>query len=45
MNKSKKGKVILVVGGAGSIGAVCARLFADAGHQIPSFDSFFDPEM
>ena len=24
---------------------VCARLFADAGHQIPSFDSFFDPEM
>jgi GAF domain-containing protein len=24
---------------------VCAKLFADAGHQIPSFDSFFDPEM
>jgi GAF domain-containing protein len=24
---------------------VCARLFADAGRQIPSFDSFFDPEM
>jgi hypothetical protein len=23
---------------------VCARLFADAGHQIPSFDSFFDPD-
>lgn len=24
---------------------VCARLFADAGHEIPSFDSFFDPEL
>lgn len=24
---------------------VCARLFAEAGHQIPSFDSFFDPEL
>ena len=24
---------------------VCARLFADADHKMPSFDSFFDPEM
>jgi 3-oxoacyl-[acyl-carrier protein] reductase len=29
MNKSLKGKVILVVGGAGNIGAVSARLFAE----------------
>lgn len=34
MNKSKKGKVILVVGGAGSIGAVCARLFAELGARV-----------
>jgi GAF domain-containing protein len=23
---------------------VCACLFAEAGHKMPSFDSFFDPE-
>lgn len=34
MNKSKKGRVILVVGGAGSIGAVCARLFAELGARV-----------
>jgi GAF domain-containing protein len=31
--------------GAHAAGAlICACLFANAGHKIPSFDSFFDPE-
>jgi GAF domain-containing protein len=31
--------------GAHAAGAlVCACLFANAGHKIPSFDPFFDPE-
>jgi NAD(P)-dependent dehydrogenase (short-subunit alcohol dehydrogenase family) len=31
MSKSVDGKVVLIVGGAGSIGAVCARQFAELG--------------
>lgn len=34
MNKSMKGKVVLVVGGAGSIGAVSARLFAELDARV-----------
>jgi 3-oxoacyl-[acyl-carrier protein] reductase len=34
MNKSMNGKVILVVGGAGSIGAVTARNFAELGARV-----------
>jgi 3-oxoacyl-[acyl-carrier protein] reductase len=34
MNKSMDGKVVLVVGGAGSIGAVSARKFAELGARI-----------
>jgi 3-oxoacyl-[acyl-carrier protein] reductase len=34
MNQSMKGKVVLVVGGAGSIGAVTARQFAELGACI-----------
>jgi 3-oxoacyl-[acyl-carrier protein] reductase len=34
MNKSMEGKVVLVVGGAGSIGAVSARRFAELGARI-----------
>jgi len=34
MNQSMNGKVVLVVGGAGSIGAVSARRFAEHGGRI-----------
>ena len=34
MNQSMKGKVVLVVGGAGSIGAVSARRFAELGARV-----------
>jgi 3-oxoacyl-[acyl-carrier protein] reductase len=34
MNQSMKGKVVLVVGGAGSIGAVSAKLFAELGARV-----------
>jgi 3-oxoacyl-[acyl-carrier protein] reductase len=34
MNQSMNGKVVLVVGGAGSIGAVAARRFAELGARI-----------
>jgi 3-oxoacyl-[acyl-carrier protein] reductase len=34
MNQSMEGKVVLVVGGAGSIGAVAARRFAELGARI-----------
>lgn len=34
MNQSMQGKVVLVVGGAGSIGAVSARRFAELGARI-----------
>ena len=34
MNQSMKGKVVLVVGGAGSIGAVAARRFAELGARV-----------
>jgi 3-oxoacyl-[acyl-carrier protein] reductase len=34
MNQSMDGKVVLVVGGAGSIGAVSARKFAELGARI-----------
>jgi 3-oxoacyl-[acyl-carrier protein] reductase len=34
MNKSMEGKVVLVIGGAGSIGAVAARRFAELGARI-----------
>jgi GAF domain-containing protein len=34
-----------LLGAHAAAALVCAKLFADAGHQIPSFDSFFDPEM
>ena len=29
----------------GAAALVCARLYADANHQLPSFDSYFDSEM
>jgi len=34
MNQSMKGKVVLVIGGAGSIGAVSARRFAELGARV-----------
>lgn len=34
MNQSMKGKVVLVVGGAGSIGAVSAKRFAELGARV-----------
>jgi 3-oxoacyl-[acyl-carrier protein] reductase len=34
MNHSMKGKVVLVIGGAGSIGAVSARRFAELGARV-----------
>jgi 3-oxoacyl-[acyl-carrier protein] reductase len=34
MNQSMEGKVVLVVGGAGSIGAVAARRFAELGARV-----------
>jgi len=34
-----------LLGAHAAAALVCAKLFADAGHQIPSFDSFFDTEM
>lgn len=34
MNKSVNGKVVLIVGGAGSIGAVSARQFAELGARV-----------
>jgi len=34
-----------LLGAHAAAALVCAKLFADAGHKIPSFDSFFDPEM
>ncbi|AUC95524.1 short-chain dehydrogenase [Bradyrhizobium sp. SK17] len=34
MNPSMKGKVVLVIGGAGSIGAVSARRFAELGARV-----------
>jgi len=34
VNQSITGKVVLVVGGAGSIGAVCARRFAELGARV-----------
>jgi 3-oxoacyl-[acyl-carrier protein] reductase len=34
MNQAMKGKVMLVVGGAGSIGAVSARRFAELGARV-----------
>jgi len=34
MNKSMNGKVVLVVGGAGSIGAVSAARFAELGARV-----------
>jgi NAD(P)-dependent dehydrogenase (short-subunit alcohol dehydrogenase family) len=34
MNQSMDGKVVLIVGGAGSIGAVCARRFAELGYRV-----------